>query len=138
EQADAETVATRRIGPLKGFKDLWQILGRNTHPRVVYIDADVVFDPPAADQDAPARFRIFYGITLKVAQDTFEKHRVAHDRSPRSLSGACRCHFPVRRARSLSRCARKAAPAQQVKSPFLGCARRGAARSPAADHPKRI
>lgn len=80
EQADAETIETRRVRPLKGVENLRQVLGSYAYSRVVNLDSDVVFDSPTANQDASTRLRILDGVAHQIAQDG-SPHRLADERS---------------------------------------------------------
>ena len=78
-EPDAQTVTASGRKARERFEDSRQLVFRNADARVVYVDPDFGASAAAADQDAPSRLRISYGIGHQIAEDAAEQHRITSD-----------------------------------------------------------
>ena len=62
---------------VKEFEDLRQLVFRNADARIVDIDSDFAPFAAAADQNAPSRLGVSYGIGQQIAEDATKQYWIA-------------------------------------------------------------
>src|SRR4029077_2154844 len=80
EEADAQTVVSRRINAGKRLKHSRNLVAGDTDSRVIHVNTDVHTSVTASDEDTATRLRVLDGIADQVAQNGAEKQRVALNR----------------------------------------------------------
>lgn len=59
EEADAQTVASRRIETSEGFENSRHLVSRDTDSSVIHVDTDALADVTATEENASTGLRVF-------------------------------------------------------------------------------
>jgi hypothetical protein len=81
EEANAQTIASRRIKPGEGFEHSRHLVPGYADSSVIHVNADPLVGVPATDENAATRLCVFDGIADQVAQNGTEKQSIALNRS---------------------------------------------------------
>jgi hypothetical protein len=89
KQAEPQAVWFGRIDTMEGVEDFRQLVGRDANAGIMDLDAHVGPAAPTAQQNSPARPRVFDRVAEKIAQDPFKEDRVAQNRHARWTDANC-------------------------------------------------
>jgi hypothetical protein len=81
EEANAQTIASRRIKTGEGLEHSRHLVPGYTDSSVIHVNADPLVGVPATDENAATRLCVFDGIADQVAQNGTEKQSIALNRS---------------------------------------------------------
>ena len=80
EEADAQTVASRRTKTGEGMEHSGQLVLGDTDSGVIHVNTDALAGVTATEEDAATRLRVLDSVADQVAQNGTEKQRVALNR----------------------------------------------------------
>jgi hypothetical protein len=80
EEANAQTVASRRIETCERLENPGHFVPCDTDPSVIHVDADALADVTATEENAATGLRVLDRVANQVAQDGAEKKQVAVNR----------------------------------------------------------
>jgi hypothetical protein len=80
EEADAQTIASRRTKTGEGMEHSGQLVLGDTDSGVIHVNTDALAGVTATEEDAATGLRVLDSVADQVAQNGTEKQRVALDR----------------------------------------------------------
>jgi hypothetical protein len=80
EEANAQTIASRRIKTGEGLEHSRHLVPGNTDSSVIHVNADALVGVSATGENAATGLCVFDGVVDQVAQNGTEKRRIALNR----------------------------------------------------------